>query len=79
MAARIARMLDAEHVELDGMWWQRGWQPTPAGEFVELWSLWQRWPSYGDRLRDALAEDGRAIRLTSPKEVRRWVSELERS
>lgn len=33
LAARLAQVLDAPHIDLDALHWQPGWQPTPTEVF----------------------------------------------
>lgn len=36
IASRLARILDARHVELDALFWDAGWRPRSTAEFVRL-------------------------------------------
>src|SRR5438128_193119 len=35
-ARRLAEALGSVHVELDALYWDRGWQPKPKSEFLRL-------------------------------------------
>jgi adenylate kinase family enzyme len=89
LAAALARVLDAELLELDSLHNQAGWVPLPREEFrrrvaaavdkeesVIAWA-WQTHAATRAKLEAARADQGNShlefVRLTSPAAVRRFL------
>jgi ABC-type glutathione transport system ATPase component len=70
LAAALARVLDAEFIELDSVFHQPGWVPLPREEFRERVAT-------RAKLEAAMADPGNSqldfVRLTSPGAVRRFL------
>ena len=80
VAAELARLIGAPHLELDSVFQQPDWVPLPEPEFRAVgrtWA-WTRRRVYRDRFLQAMLGPDypqlRFIRLTSPAEIREFLA-----